>query len=161
MARKTLEPRDLTAIVDTREQRPWDLSPLKMRTGTLCTGDYSISGLEGVVRIERKSLSDLLGCVGQHRERFDAEIQRLLAFPVRCIIVEAEWSDLVKGDWRSRVTPEAAMGSVLGWIAHGVPVVFAGNVQGAALAASRILFIAARRRWWELRTLYGNLKVVD
>jgi len=55
---------NITAICDTREQRPLNLAPLQVVTGTLATGDYSVQGLENIVAIERKSLSDLLGCVG-------------------------------------------------------------------------------------------------
>ena len=70
---------DILAIVDTREQRPLDLSPLQVVRGTLATGDYSVVGLESVVAVERKSLDDLLGCIGTDRARFDREVQRLLA----------------------------------------------------------------------------------
>lgn len=160
-ARKELKPEDIVAIVDTREQIPWNLSPLQMMRGTLPTGDYSVVGLTHEIAIERKSLSDLIGCVGVHRERFDAEIQRLKSYPTRCIIVEAPWSALERGEWRSRVTPGAAVGSVLGWIAHGMPIIFAGDVNGAAKTASRLLFIAARRRYFELQSFYDSLKVVS
>jgi len=40
----TLKPEAVTAIIDTREQMPLDLSPLQTVTGTLDTGDYSIVG---------------------------------------------------------------------------------------------------------------------
>lgn len=152
-----LSPRQVMAIVDTREQAPWDLAPLGMSPGTLDTGDYSIVGLEHVVRLERKSLSDLLGCVGTERERFDREVQRLLSYPTRAIIVEATWADMERGEWRSKITPQAAIGSVLGWIAAGVPVVLAGDRQHAQTYAARLLFITARRRWRELRTLAAGL----
>lgn len=133
-----LEPSAVVAIVDTREQLPLDLSPLSTISGTLTTGDYSIRGLEQHVAIERKSLPDLIGCVGQERERFDREIVRLLAYPVRGVVVEAPWSALEAGDWRSKVTPAAATGSVLGWIAQGVPFIFAGTRDAAARAVSRM-----------------------
>ena len=60
--------------------------------------------------IERKG-ADLLQAIGAERERFEREIQRLLAFPVRAIVIEATWGELERGDWRSKVTPAAAMGS--------------------------------------------------
>ncbi len=147
------KPEQITAIVDTREQLPLDLAPLQTTAGTLTTGDYSIVGLEGVVAIERKSLSDLLGCVGQHRERFDREVHRLLAYPVRALVIEASWSDLEQGEWRSRITPAQVIGSTLGWIAMGLPLVMAGDHQRAGRYASRLLYTAARRRWREARTL--------
>ena len=148
-----LRPEQVTAIIDTREQLPLDLSPLQSVAGTLATGDYSVQGLESIVAVERKSLSDLLGCIGQHRERFDREVIRLLAYPCRAIVVEASWPDLEQGEWRSQVTPAAAVGSVLGWIAQGVPIVMAGDHERAGRYVGRLLFTAARRRWREARAL--------
>lgn len=149
----------ITATVDTREQKPWNLSPLPTVVGTLATGDYSVQGLEHYIAIERKSLSDLLGCIGQERERFDREVQRLLAYPVRALIVEAHWSDIEAGGWRSKITPAAAMGSLLGWIAAGLPIVMAGDHARAGRFASRILYTAARRRYRECRALLARLEV--
>jgi hypothetical protein len=63
----------------------------------------------------------------QERGRFDREIQRLLAYSVRGIVVESTWAALEAGGWRSQVTPAAAVGSCLGWIAAGVPIIMAGD----------------------------------
>ena len=148
-----LRPEQVTALCDSREQIPLDLSPLRVEVGTLATGDYSIKGLEHVVAVERKSLSDCLQCIGQERERFDREVQRLLAYPVRALVVEATWPDLERGEWRSQVTPAAALGSLLGWIAAGLPVLMAGDHTRAGQYVARLLFTAARRRWREARAL--------
>ena len=148
-----LKPDQVIAIVDTREQLPLNLAPLAVEAGTLATGDYSVKGLESVVAIERKSLSDLLGCIGQERERFDREVMRLLAYPCRAIVIEATWSEIEAGDWRSQVTSAAAAGSLLGWIAAGGPVLMVGDPERAGRAVGRLLFTAARRRWRELRAL--------
>jgi DNA excision repair protein ERCC-4 len=152
-----LRPDQVTAVVDTREQFPLDLTPLQTITATLSTGDYSVLGLEHIVAIERKSLSDLLACIGAERERFDREVMRLLAYPVRALVVEATWQDLETGDWRSKITPAAALGSVLGWIASGLPVIMAGDHARAGRYASRLLFTAARRRYREARALIGTV----
>src|SRR6185295_15323074 len=98
-------------LIDPREQNPWTLSPLQTRSATLPTGDYSVAGLENVIAIEHKSLSDLLGCIGGERERFDREVVRLLGYPVLALIVEASWADVERGDWRSQVKPSAVVGS--------------------------------------------------
>jgi DNA excision repair protein ERCC-4 len=150
------KPEDLVAIVDSREQMPLDLSPLKITVGTLTTGDYSVQGLESIISIERKSLPDFLSCVGRERERFEREIQRLLAYQTRCLVVEATWLELESGDWRSKVTPQAAVGSVLGWIGAGLPVALVGDHERAGKFVSRLLFITARRRWREARALIGG-----
>jgi len=148
-----LQPKHLTAIVDTREQLPVDLSPMRVEPGTLATGDYSVRGLESIVAVERKSLGDLLSCIGTERERFDREVQRLLAYPCRALVVEATWAHIEGGGWRSQITPAAALGSLLGWIAMGLPVVMAGDHERAGRYIGRILFIGARRRWREARAI--------
>jgi ERCC4-type nuclease len=153
-----LTPEQITAIIDTREQAPLDLAPLATITGTLSTGDYSVKGLEAVVAIERKSLPDLLACCGRERERFDREVMRLLAYPCRALVVEASWADIERGEWRSEITTQAALGSLLGWIAAGLPIVMAGDHERAGRYAARLLFTAARRRWRENHLMVVNEK---
>ncbi len=152
-----LKPEQVVAIIDTREQIPLDLSPLQSTFGTLTTGDYSLVGLEHVVSVERKSLPDFIACVGVERERFQREVMRLLAFDVRCLVIEATWPDLERGEWRSKVTSSAAIGSTLGWIATGLPVIMAGDHERAGRYVSRLLFTAARRRFREMKQLIHNL----
>ncbi len=148
-----LRPEQITAVIDSREQIPLDLAPLQSTIGTLATGDYSIRGLESVVAIERKSLDDLLACVGRDRERFEKEIQRLLAYPVRALVVESTWAAIEAGGWRSKVTPAAALGSLLGWVGRGLPIIMAADHERAGRYVSRLLFTAARRRYRESRQL--------
>lgn len=150
-----LRPEAVTAIIDTREQLPLCLEPLAVERDTLTTGDYSVAGLETIVAVERKSLSDLLACVGQERDRFDREVVRLLAYPVRALVVESSWAELEAGDWRSKVTPAAAVGSCIGWIAAGLPIILAGDHQRAGRFVAKLLYTAARRRWREARALAG------
>lgn len=152
-----LKPEQVTAIVDTREQNPLNLSPLRMVTQGLETGDYSVLGLEHVVRVERKSLEDLIGCVGRDRERFDREVQRLLSYPIRCLVIESSWDEIEFGQWRGKITPEQAIGSLLGWQASGLSIHMAGTHSRAGQHVARILFTVAKRRYRELRTLIGEV----
>lgn len=145
----TLKPEHVTALIDTREQNPLSLHPLAVEVATLATGDYSVRGLEHVIAVERKSLGDLLGCCGRERERFDREVQRLLAYPVRALVIEADWQDIERGEWRSTLKPQHVSGSLVGWIARGLPVVLAGDHERAGLLVAKLLFTAARRRWRE------------
>ena len=156
---KDLKPEHITAICDTREQLPFELSPIKTIRGTLSTGDYSVVGLTNCIALERKSLADLIGCVGGDRERFEKEIQRLLAYETRAIIVEAGWNDLEAGLWRSRVSSKAAVGSVLSWIARGIPIILAGDRIRAARVCGHILFLAARKRWRELQSFSHDIEL--
>lgn len=153
-----LQPDQVTAVCDSREQTPLDLTPLRTVRVGLATGDYSVVGLEHVVAVERKSLSDLVACIGVERERFDREVQRLLAYPTRALVIESTWLEIEAGGWRSKVTPAAAVGSLLGWIASGLPVVMAGDHERAGRYVSRLLFTAARRRWREARQLAAGIE---
>ena len=141
----------IVAVVDSREQRPLNLAPMPILTNCLTTGDYSVRGLEDFISIERKSESDLLACCGRDRKRFDRVVQRLLAYPVRALVIESTWNRLEHGEWCSRLTPNQVLGSVSGWIAKGLPVVMAGDHEHAADHVRRLLMIAARRRYRECR----------
>ena len=156
-----LRPQDVVALIDSREQLPLNLSPLAAEPATLQTGDYSVRGLQHVIALERKSLSDALGCIGQDRERFEREIMRLLAYPVRALVIEATWPEIEAGQWRSKVTPAAAIGSLLGWTAKGIPVIMAGDHERAGRFVSRILYIAARRYWRDLRAFAETVSGPD
>jgi ERCC4-type nuclease len=151
--------RNMVAVIDSREQRPLvlklsaDGEELKTERGSLYTADYSLKGLEKHVAIERKSLPDLLMCVGRERERFEKEIDRLLGVPVRGIVVESSWEEIEAGRYRSRVKPTAAIGSMMGWIARGIPITMAGNAERAGIFVARMLYITARRRYQELKGL--------
>ena len=65
---------EITAVIDTREQLPYVLDPMPVTTGTLHVGDYSVAGLERVIAVERKALSDFIACCGRERERFQREL---------------------------------------------------------------------------------------
>src|SRR3977135_1382264 len=106
--------------IDTREHDPAPLSlGPPVRIG-MPTGDYGLLALPHVCAIERKSEPDFLACVGVERERFDREVMRLFAFPVRALVVESTWERIEAGNWRSKVTSAAAMGSLVGWAAMGL-----------------------------------------
>lgn len=131
-------------IVDSREQRPWRFANLPTERGTLPTGDYSIGGLEHLIVLERKSLSDLVGCVGRDRTRFVAELARLRAYRFRAVVVEATLADLERGDWPGKLAPSHVLGSIASWQARYCPFVFAGDADAAARWAERYLYQAAR-----------------
>lgn len=159
MAKKEITPEDITVLVDTREQNPFDLTPLKTKSATLKTADYSVQGLEKIVAVERKSLQDYIQCVGRERERFDHEMQRILAFPARLLIIEGSLDQIIAKQYIGEVSPNAAMGSALGWMAQGIPVLFCRDRPTAAKMTARFLFTAARRRWEEAQGLCQSLKI--
>lgn len=153
-----LELEQMTAVVDTREQVAWDLSPMQMVSKGLDVGDYSLVGLESVVAIERKSLADFVMCCGSERERFQRELDRLRGWPVHSVIIEASWSELEIGQWRSKLTSKQVMSSFVSWIAQGHTLILAGNSSNAAQVCRGVLFYAARYRLREAEALMKQLK---
>jgi len=71
----------------------------------------------------------------------------------RALVVESIWPELEAGDWRSKITPAAAVGSCIGWIAAGLPIILAGDHARAGRFVAKLLYTAARRRWREARSL--------
>ena len=145
-------------IIDSREQDALTFANLPADVGTLDTGDYSVRGLEHLVALERKSLPDLLACVGRERDRFKRELQRLRAYRFRLLLVEADAAEIEAGDWRSELTPAHVMGSLAAWAAqYGLPVWLAGNHEAAGRFAERWLYQAARCVWLEHEAAAGLL----
>lgn len=86
-------------LIDTREQNPFSFSRFRNwigdeRVATLATGDYSVEGMEHLLSLERKSLSDLISTLMHNRQRFWRECERLQQFAHRAILVEASYSDI-------------------------------------------------------------------
>jgi DNA excision repair protein ERCC-4 len=143
--RPKFTPDDVLAIIDTREQLPLAL-PLRSITDTLPTGDYSVSGFEDLICVERKSLPDLIGCMTSGRSRFERELQRMKAYEARCVVVEASWRQLRDGDYRSRITPEAATHSVVSWLSRfAVPFLFVDDRASAADAVAYFLYTSTKK----------------
>jgi len=152
--RKTkFSPDDILAVIDTREQLPLEL-PLRTITDTLPTGDYSVSGFEDLICVERKSLPDLIGCMTSGRIRFEKELQRMRAYEARCVVVEASWQQLRKGEYRSRITPDAATHSIVSWLSsYAVPFLYVGNRESAADAVAYFLFTSTKKYYERYRNL--------
>lgn len=123
-------------LIDSREQRPFDFlscaADIEVERGTLDTGDYSLAGLEHKIAVERKSLSDLVQCLGAERDRFTRELQRARALEAFAVVVESSWQDLISGKYRSRLNPGAAAASVAAFSArYGTAFHFAGTRANA------------------------------
>lgn len=118
-----------TIAIDTREGLPYDFAgyrtdkkdgnlPLvvKQKTKYLKTGDYSIVGMEPLITIERKSLSDLFSTLGSARDRFIAELERMKTYQVSAVVVEAQWDEVLEyPPEKSRLNPKTVFRSVLCW----------------------------------------------
>ena len=145
-------------VIDRREQRPFDFlsqaPDIETERGTLALGDYSIAGLTDRVAVERKSLADLVACLGVERERFQRELMRAAALEAFAVVVEANWQDLATGKYRSRLTPASGMASVLAFMArHRVPFLFAGNRPLAEAVTAGFLRQYLRGKEHELKAV--------
>ncbi|MDD2956480.1 MAG: ERCC4 domain-containing protein [Oscillospiraceae bacterium] len=117
-------------IRDTREQNPYLFRgyPVELTAGTLNTGDYSVPGFCDAVAVERKELGDLLGCLTHDRDRFTRELERLRGYQSAALLVEASYTTISAGAYRSRMTPDAAVQSLVSIMQqYRMPVFFAEN----------------------------------
>ena len=88
-------PDGFVMIQDTREQKPLFSKPRSWIINTkLDEGDYSIKGFEKVVVIERKSLNDFYNSLGNDRERFEKELERLQGYKWKGLVVESPYQDV-------------------------------------------------------------------
>jgi len=145
-------------IVDSREQTPFSFDrwpDCEVTTGTLPTGDYSLSGLEDKIAIERKSLNDLLGCLtGADRDRFERELARARGLDCFAVVVESGFLELTAKQYRSSMNPHSACQSILAFqVRYGIPFFFAGSRQAAEYVTYSLLSKFLR----EAETRYKNI----
>lgn len=137
-----------TIVVDTRERRPFFFRSALKRT--LKTGDYSISGLENRLCIEKKGKSDIYACIGRDRNRFKKELERMAEMDYAAIVIECSLMEFLMRPVFSRVNPKAAINSIISWtIRYGVHVFFASDRRHAKAITYRIL-----EKFWKHK---GNL----
>jgi hypothetical protein len=90
-------------LVDTNEQHPYDFRGLVRIAGTsrhtLPAGDYAIAEAPGLWCVERKRVEELYTTVSNpsDRLRFLRELEGLLAFPHRCLVVEGTIQQSIAG----------------------------------------------------------------
>lgn len=136
---KTLPATQPVLLIDSREQRPLSFTGPTQRV-TLATGDYSVLGLEDRVAIERKSLDDLIRCLSTDRERFERELARARGYNYFAVVVEGRWSDVLDGQYRSAMQPNAVFESISALsVRYGVPFLFAESRSIAARMVESLL----------------------
>lgn len=152
-------------LTDTREQQPFSFAGPRYASDTverasLTVGDYSLAGLADRVAVERKSLSDLVQCLGRERERFERELARGAALDAFAVVVEASYLDLARGQYKSMMKPHAACQSVAAFMSrYRVPFIFAGSRPAAEYACWSFLkqyLEGARRRLKAITRAHGD-----
>ena len=110
-------------IIDTREQKPYEFTGHPTVVTGLKTGDYSVTGMEHLVVVERKSQADYWGCLGKSRARFVKELERMKEIPWSLVVVEASLQQVQEGYFfyngdrsqKSRIPGITALNSSILW----------------------------------------------
>lgn len=125
------EIKKMVILTDTREQLPYKFP--NQRFCKLDYADYTVeydgkSYLDQIV-IERKSnVSELFQATGSSRERWCRELERMKDVPVRFVLCEFSFNDIVNCQPPGILSASAVYGSCIKW--HGVdglPFIFCGN----------------------------------
>jgi ERCC4-type nuclease len=145
MEKKELSNGTANIIIDTREQHPWAFKNSVRRA--LPSGDYSLEGLEDCFAIERKSLADWVNTVVHNKRRFRAELTRLQAYEFAAVVIESSYADILRGDYRSDIAPQALLGITVGLMQayHPVHFVMAGDRPHAYAVVAELLKLGAKR----------------
>lgn len=132
----------LCLTLDTREPDPHPWAPYlpegwRIERATLETGDMAVARLpEGVV-IERKTASDLAGCLGRDRERFERQLKRGRYLGRMIVVCEGSLPEVIQS--ARGISPAAVIGSLAAWTSRYSPFVFAGSIRLAADFSFRAL----------------------
>lgn len=142
-------------LVDQREKLPYDfvgmrcVIPYEVEPTFMETGDYQVLYPDDVpdserIVVERKSLSDLYSTVGQNRDRFIRELERMSAFGHAVIVIEATLEMVANPapylQHPSLLNPRSVTSGLIAWQQrYGINVVFAGNRELGEKVTYRIL----------------------
>ena len=151
-----------TVAVDNREQQPLKFTRLPSTKATLYTADYSFIGGELLFGVERKTVSDLIGCVTNARDRFEKELNRMRGLRFKRLLVIGSKAEIERGNFRSKVAPRAVLSSLSAWECRfDVPVVFSPNPIEAALTVESWVYWAAREICQAANTLLRAHKLTN
>lgn len=140
--------RDMTIIVDTREQKNDHLlkyfndNGIKWVCKKLDTADYSFElpnhkhlGFDRKFLVEKKnSLNEITGNFTSGRERFQREFERVEDEHLHLVIENATWKKVVNGSYRSKMHPNSLIASLLSWsIRYDFKVWFVGKDESPML----------------------------
>jgi len=127
-------------LIDTREKLPFDFSRFpnwiaEEKRQKLKAGDYSVEGMEKLLALERKTLSDLITTLMQDRPRFFRLCEQLAKYRWRALLVEASYED-IKSPYDADYTlahPNAVSGTLDALEAKfGIPVIYASQYKALA-----------------------------
>ena len=128
-------------LIDTREKDPFDFSRFpnwiaEEKRQKLDVGDYSIQGMEKVLALERKSLSDLITTLIQQRLRFFKMCEKLAQYQWRALLIEASYEDIktpYDEEYNTLAHPNAVSGTLDALEARfSIPVIYTSQYRPLA-----------------------------
>lgn len=126
-------------VIDSREQLPY-FGELDLPVVTLKAGDYSLSGYETKVAVERKTKEDAYNCIGQGRRRFEACLERLSRLERKAVVIECDLRDFAIPPPYSTISASKAVGSFVSWSCRfNIPVFWCGSREYAERVTFRFL----------------------
>jgi ERCC4-type nuclease len=142
------KPGDFGLTIDTREQKPIKVcNSIPVTVATLQTGDVSVTGMEQLFTVDRKSLDDFAQCITRHRDgRFARLLERMSAMDFAAFVVEASLEDVHRRRYRTQVEPSTILSTAASiTIKYGVPVYFAGGAF-----EGHDLIVRFARAYWKI-----------
>lgn len=117
------------------------------------TGDYTVAGMESLLALERKNLTDLAACTVFYRERFLSACARLAQFRWQAILVEATYEDIKSGLEQFGIPSEVHPNSICGLLdaieaKFGIPVIYTSRNQDLATERAASWLSKHFTYWW-------------
>jgi ERCC4-type nuclease len=151
-------------LVDTREQAPLPLRENhpnwieEERPVALKTGDYSVEGMEKLLALERKSMSDVIASTMVDRARFIRGCARLAKYRWKAILIEATYEDMKTPYYQfEELCTEAHPNAVCGTLdaieaKFGIPVLYTSRNRDLATEKAASWLSKHFTYWWLERT---------
>src|SRR5258708_994369 len=116
-----------------------------------------------LIAIERKSISDLVGCcMGPNRQRFEKELCRLRGMRFKRLLVVGSRGEIEMQRYHSRISPKAVLGSLAAWeVRFDVPIVYAATPAQAALEVERFCWYFCRECIETVNNLWRAMPSTD
>lgn len=119
---------------------------MNMEITTLQTGDYSLHNYAHKICIERKSIADLVGSFSHGRKRFEKELERMVGFEIKEVVIEGHRSEIENHEYKGEMNPHALMQSIRAWHGRGITFNFLGDRKGVTDHVRETLLFYAKDR---------------
>lgn len=129
-------------LIDTREKCPFDFSRFPNwiadeKRQALKAGDYSVEGMETLLVLERKTLTDLITTVIQQRDRFFKQCEKMAKYRWKALLIEASYEDIKSpydyDEYNTSAHPNAVSGTLDALEArYGIPVIYTSRYRPLA-----------------------------